>query len=91
MVFHQVHDRANVWSFRKAVSAWHLASTASKSHKASGDSLPELLTWHVTCGCAAHDIHNLLKWAVVSSCGFDGDHLKAVYVAISSVKNCYAS
>eukprot|EP00971_Amphidinium_carterae_P199195 3953381-Amphidinium_carterae.1 len=64
MVFHQVHDRANVWSFRKPVSAWHHASTTSKSHKASGDSLPELLTWHVTCGCAAHDMHNSLKWAV---------------------------
>lgn len=60
----------------KRVSAMHMANR-------------ELLVWQVECGCAMHDTHNAVKWALPELFFQDKELLKDLYIIVSSMRNTF--
>eukprot|EP00971_Amphidinium_carterae_P349304 6490953-Amphidinium_carterae.1 len=91
-VFHQIHDRAMVHSFRAAVSGLVLErkSQISEVLTTAGESrsLQSLHLWCTSVGCAAHDLHNSLKWGsyAVYGEGVTKEHLKSFYTCFQCLK-----
>ena len=50
--------------------------------------MQELPDWSVGTPCAAHDVHNSLKWALSSFIGPEG--LKSLHVALESLRNSFS-
>ncbi len=51
--------------------------------------MQELLDWHVSTGCAAHDAHNSLKWSLEWFTNDSSDVLRHLHIAIESLQNGY--
>jgi len=55
-----------------------------------GDEAPlkEMTDWHVSCACAAHDVHNALKWSLSPFTGPEA--IKDTHVVLESLRNSFA-
>ena len=86
-ISHQVGDRAIPKGTRMAISGQRvlsMQSRGSESEEASGkDSIRH---WQTSVGCAAHDLHNSLRWAHQVVFDHPKDVLTNLYVAMSSFK-----
>eukprot|EP00971_Amphidinium_carterae_P336622 6473090-Amphidinium_carterae.1 len=83
-VFHQIHDRAMVQSFREAVSGRVLegkGETELQTTAGETRSVQSLRLWCTSVGRAAHDLHNSLKWGSHAVYGeaITKEHLKSFY------------
>ena len=92
-VRHQVHDRGISHGLFGGVSGHWMSQRTADSPRSAGSSgeagLVELLEWHTVVGCAAHDTHNALRWAVSE---FANDTLMhQVYVAMAASRSCMMS
>eukprot|EP00971_Amphidinium_carterae_P031522 620733-Amphidinium_carterae.1 len=91
-LFHQIHDRAMVHSFRAALSGRILERKGQKIELETTDgerrSVQSLRLWCTTVGCAAHDLHNSLKWAAYAVYGdaVTKEHMKSFYTCFQCLK-----
>ena len=51
--------------------------------------LHELLDWHLSTGCAAHDSHNSLKWGLECVTRDTGNIVRKLHVTIESLRNAF--
>ena len=92
-VFHQVHDRAMSQSFRTALAAGVPLQSRSQvgmpgvAEADPGDAHADCL-WHSTVGCACHDAHNALRWAVQLSQG-EPDLVKNIFLGLATVRKLF--
>ena len=51
--------------------------------------LHELLDWHLSTGCSAHDAHNALKWGLECVTRDTGSIVRKLHVTIESLRNAF--
>eukprot|EP00971_Amphidinium_carterae_P041791 821360-Amphidinium_carterae.1 len=91
-VFHQIHDRAMVSSFRAAM-AGRISERKGQTvelQTSAGERrvVQSLHLWSTSVGCAAHDLHNSLKWSSHAVYGESAtkEHLKSFYTCFQCLK-----
>eukprot|EP00971_Amphidinium_carterae_P350592 6491640-Amphidinium_carterae.2 len=91
-VFHQIHDRAMVQSFRSAMAGCILERKGQtvELQTTAGERrvVQSLHLWSTSVGCAAHDLHNSLKWSSHAVYGEAAtkEHLKSFYTCYQCLK-----
>jgi hypothetical protein len=89
-VQHYTFDRAAFSALQKLFKQRHLQMAPTFGGPADGTSsvLLNLQEWVVSGGCALHDSHNALKWALHQQfC--NPDLMKGLYIVVESVRNSY--
>jgi hypothetical protein len=89
-VQHYTFDRAAFSALQKLFKQRHLQMAPSFGGAADGTSsvLLNLQEWTVSTGCALHDSHNALKWALHQQfC--NPDLMKGLYIVVESIRNSY--
>lgn len=89
---HFVWDRAVAAPTFRHVRQLHKATEEAmrrKSRSAAPD-LMSLLSWQTTSACANHDIHNGLKWSIMSLTA-DVGVLRGAFICVESLRNSYSS
>ena len=87
---HYSFDRAGYSALQRMFRQRHIQQAPQFGEAASGTSsvLLNLQEWVVSSGCALHDSHNALKWALHQQfC--NAELMKGLYVVIESLRNSY--
>lgn len=89
-IAHYAFDRALLSSVGRLLKQYHklLAPQFAAPQLGKDSGALELLEWVVITGCALHDAHNGLKWAMHGHFQ-DTDLLSDVYIVVASVRNSY--
>eukprot|EP00971_Amphidinium_carterae_P130147 2578225-Amphidinium_carterae.1 len=87
-VFHQVSDRGVTHGYRAAVSGFVALQSAQQVedgvHASNKNSLYQ---WHSSVGCALHDAHNGLKWAL--QVHFESGMLRDVFAGLACYRQSF--
>lgn len=89
-IAHYAFDRALLSSVGRLLKQYHkfLAPQFTAPQLGKDSAALELLEWVVTTGCALHDGHNSLKWAMHSQ--FQNTELiQDVFIVVASVRNSF--
>jgi hypothetical protein len=89
---HYVFDRALNKPLQRRFLQRHaaLARQGPSGSASTQDPLLPLLEWTASSGCAAHDIHNGLKWGLARHMG-EPTALTELYIARQALRNGYAA
>ena len=89
-IAHYAFDRAGYNPLKKAFQQYHasLASQFNDSRRGFDSDMLEKMEWIVSSGCALHDCHNALKWALHSHFQ-DTSLMEDIYIVVASVRNSY--
>jgi len=89
---HYEFDRALNAPLQRRFAQRHaaLARAGPSAPAAGADALLPLLEWVASSGCAAHDVHNSLKWGLATHLG-GAEGLKDLYIVCESFRNGYAA
>ena len=89
-ISHYCFDRALFSALARRMRQRHALQYAVGSSPLDGRGrLLELTDWVVCTGCASHDCHNALKWAISGFLGDSEAGLKDLFVVIESLRNAY--
>lgn len=87
-VLHYTFDRACFSALELAFKQCHMAFAAADPDSAAGCNLQDLTTWVLATGCALHDCHNGLMWALHGH--FNNTMLmKDVFIVTLSLRNSF--
>jgi len=87
-IFHTGFDRAMNDALNRLLEQY-FTLRAAKGTDEGEDALWEyLLAWHINTPCAAHDVHNALKWALYFM-NTSEEVQKEIYVALESCRHSY--
>ena len=90
-VSHYAFDRALYSTLARRMHQRHGLYYKVTAHEANDGlvSFEELTDWVVTTGCASHDTHNALKWALSSVVPDAADTVKKLFIVVESLRNSY--
>ena len=88
---HYVFDRALYSALSRRMQQRHsLYYQVTANQEDEGrTTLGELTDWVLSTGCATHDTHNSLKWALSSVVPDPGDTVKKLFIVVESLRNGY--
>ena len=87
-IAHYAFDRAAFVALQRTFHQRHAQLAPSSAAPGRPSQALELMEWLVSSGCALHDCHNSLKWALHQHFR-DTDLMDDVYISIASVRNAH--
>jgi hypothetical protein len=89
-IAHYAFDRAAYNPLQRTFRQYHaaLASQFADPSRGFDSAMLEKMEWIVSSGCALHDCHNSLKWALHSHFQ-DTSLMEDVYIVVAAVRNSY--